>query len=66
MHILVLHLYIPVWWNSSSSEAKVFLKSILYYNLVHINIYKYLLAYRLDQVLCHIYHRALEAAKFIF
>lgn len=32
------HLHIPVWWNSSSSEANVFLKYILYSNSMHINI----------------------------
>lgn len=60
------HLCVPAWWNSSSSEVKVFLKYILYYNTVHINIYKYLLAYEEGQVLCHIRHRDPEAAKSIF
>lgn len=60
------HLCIPVWWNSSSSEAKVFLKYTSYYNPMHINIYRYLLEYGEGQVLCHIYHRAPEAVKPVF
>lgn len=65
-HIVFAHLYIPVWWNSSSSGAKAFLKYILYYNLMHTNIHKYFLACRSGQVLCHVYQRAPEPAKSIF